>query len=205
MAAVDAQFYWMSAKVPSDEFLLYAFDGEPADLVRALDAVRRRADACSELRLRVADGCSLTYPQWVPTTVTPEQVVHHELADRGWHACLAAVAGLYAGQLDLRRLPWRLHVFTPVLGIPGVDGPGVVAVLQAPHALADGIRGAALAAWLFGRSAPVPGVHPPAPGPFAWRGRPGGMEPSPAGPRYAGGAAGTGSRHAATALHQHAP
>lgn len=169
MAAVDAQFYWMSAKVPSDEFLLYAFDGEPADLGRALDAVRRRADACSELRLRVADGCSLTYPQWVPTTVTPEQVVHHELADRGWHACLAAVAGLYAGQLDLRRLPWRLHVFTPVLGIPGVDGPGVVAVLQAPHALADGIRGAALAAWLFGRSAPVPGVHPPAPGPFAWR------------------------------------
>ena len=32
MAAVDAQFYWMSAKIPNDEFLLYAFDGEPADL-----------------------------------------------------------------------------------------------------------------------------------------------------------------------------
>jgi len=31
MTAVDAQFYWMSAKVPSDEFLLYAFDGEPTD------------------------------------------------------------------------------------------------------------------------------------------------------------------------------
>lgn len=29
MAAVDAQFYWMSAKVPNDQFLLYAFDGEP--------------------------------------------------------------------------------------------------------------------------------------------------------------------------------
>jgi hypothetical protein len=24
MAAVDAQFYWMSAKVPSDEFMLWA-------------------------------------------------------------------------------------------------------------------------------------------------------------------------------------
>lgn len=24
MAAVDAQFYWMSAKVPNDQFLLYA-------------------------------------------------------------------------------------------------------------------------------------------------------------------------------------
>ncbi len=27
--AVDAQFYWMSAKLPNDQFLLYAFDVEP--------------------------------------------------------------------------------------------------------------------------------------------------------------------------------
>ncbi len=46
MTAVDAQFYWMSAKVPSDEFLLYAFDGEPTDFERAVDEVRNRAQDC---------------------------------------------------------------------------------------------------------------------------------------------------------------
>ncbi|MEZ0354188.1 DUF1298 domain-containing protein [Mycobacterium sp. pR1184] len=169
MAAVDAQFYWMSAKVPSDEFLLYAFDGEPADLGGAFEEVRRRARACPELTLRVEDGCSLTYPRWVPTTVTPEQVVRHDLTDHSWQACLSAVAGFADSQLDLRRMPWRVHVFTPVPGIPGVEGPGTVAVLQLPHALADGVRGAALAAWLFGRAAPVPEVRRPSPGIFAWR------------------------------------
>lgn len=169
MAAVDAQFYWMSAKVPSDEFLLYAFDGAPADLDGALDEVRRRARACPALTLRVEDGCSLTYPRWVPTAVAPGQVLRHDLADRAWQACLTAVAGLPDNQLDLRRMPWRLHVFTPVVGIPGVDGPGTVAVLQVPHALADGVRGAALAARLFGRAAPVPDVQSPSPGVFAWR------------------------------------
>ncbi len=169
MAAVDAQFYWMSAKIPSDELLLYAFDGEPADVGGAVEQVRRRARACPELGLRLDDGCSLTYPRWVPTPVAPEQVVCHDLADRSWHGVLAAVAGLADSQLDLRRMPWRLHVFTPVLGIPGVDGRGAVAVLQAPHALADGVRGAALAAWLFGRAAPVPEVQRPSPGFFCWR------------------------------------
>jgi hypothetical protein len=37
MTAVDAQFYWMSAKVPSDDFVLYAFEGEPTDFERAVD------------------------------------------------------------------------------------------------------------------------------------------------------------------------
>jgi hypothetical protein len=45
MTAVDAQFYWLSAKVPSDQFLLYAFDGEPTDFERAVDDVRGRAKA----------------------------------------------------------------------------------------------------------------------------------------------------------------
>jgi hypothetical protein len=169
MAAVDAQFYWMSAKVPNDEFLLYAFDSEPADLGRAIEQVRRRARTCPDLRMRVHDGCSLTYPQWVPAAVGPEQLVRHELADHSWHGCLAAVVGLADDQLDIRRTAWRLHVFTPVLGIPGVTRPGAVAVMQVPHALADGIRGAALAAWLFGRAAPVPEVARLPAGFLPWR------------------------------------
>ncbi len=169
MAAVDAQFYWTSAKVPSDEFLLYAFDGAPADLEQAIEQVCRRARACPALTMRVEDGNALTYPRWVPAAVGSENVVCHDLADQSWDGCLAALVGLGGDQLDLRRMAWRLHVFTPVLGIPGVGGPGAVAVLQLAHALADGVRATAMAAWLFGRAVPVPEVKPPRVGFLPWR------------------------------------
>jgi hypothetical protein len=169
MAAVDAQFYWMSAQIPNDEFLLYAFDGEPADLEHAIEQVCRRARACPDLGMRVHDGSSLTYPQWVPTAVGPEQVVCHDLADHSWRGCLAGVAGLAGDQLDIRQMPWRMHVFTRVLGIPGVSGAGTVAVMQAPHALGDGARTSAMAAWLFGRAVPVPEVERRPAGFFPWR------------------------------------
>ena len=169
MAAVDAQFYWTSAKVASDEFLLYAFDGEPADLEHAIEQVCRRARACPALTMRVEDGSALTYPRWVPAAVDPENAVCHDLADHSWDGCLAALVGLSRDQLDLRRMAWRLHVFTPVLGIPGVRGPGAVAVLQLAHALADGVRATAMAAWLFGREVPVPEAKPPRVGFLPWR------------------------------------
>ncbi|MGO9385452.1 MAG: WS/DGAT domain-containing protein [Mycobacterium sp.] len=168
MAAVDAQFYWMSAKVPNDDFMLYAFDGEPADCARAIERIRQRARECPDLTMRVQEGSSLTYPRWVPATAGPEQVVRHDLADHSWSDCLAAVVGLAGAQLDTRRMAWRLHVLTPVFGIPGVTGPGTVAVMQVPHALADGVRASAMAAWLFGRAAPVPELAPPSAGFFPW-------------------------------------
>jgi hypothetical protein len=159
MAAVDAEFYWMSAKVPSDDFQLWAFAGEPADLDAASDEICRRARACPDLTMRVHDGCALTYPQWVPAPVIREQVVCHDLVDRSWHGCLAAVVGLADQQLDIRQMLWRVHVFTPVFGIPGVDGPGTVVLWQYPHALAGGVRASAMGAWLFGRTAPLPEVR----------------------------------------------
>ena len=130
MTAVDAQFYWMSAKVPSDEFLLYAFDGEPTDFERAVDDVRSRAQACPALTVRVEDGSPLTYPRWVPTAVEPDRVLRHQLDDDSWQGCLDAVVRLADDQLDIRRAPWRLHLFAPVHGIPGGTGPGTVAVMQ---------------------------------------------------------------------------
>jgi hypothetical protein len=66
-------------------------------------------------------------------------------------------------QLDPSRMSWRLHVFTPVEGVPGA-GIGTVVVLHATHAVGDGIRASAMAAWLFGRAEEVPPV--PAPPPF---------------------------------------
>jgi hypothetical protein len=169
MAAADAQFYWMSAKVPSDEFLLYAFAGEPADFDRAVREVSSRAQACPALTVRVDDGSPLTYPHWVPTAVEPARFLRHRLDDGSWRGCLDAVVRLVDDQLDIRRAPWRLHLFTPVHGIPGCTGPGTVAVMQIAHALADGVRQAALGGWLFGRAAPVPDVTAVSPGFMPWR------------------------------------
>ena len=163
LSAVDAQMLWMSAKIPNDQFLLYGFAGEPSDLDQALQRIRQRARNCPELRLRVEERNALTYPAWVTCDVEPDQFVLHDLADNRWAGFLAAVAGLAEHQLDARRMTWRLHLFTPVDGLPGA-GVGTVAALQATHALADGIRSSALAAWLFGRAGEVPPV--PAPPPF---------------------------------------
>ncbi|OBB70214.1 WS/DGAT domain-containing protein [Mycobacterium sp. 852014-50255_SCH5639931] len=169
LAAVDAQFYWMSAKIPNDEFLLYAFDGEPADYAHVIEQLRRRANQDPELALRVRDRGPLVYPQWVPAAVTADQVVRHDLDDHSWAGCLAAVVALAGDQLDVCRMPWRLHVFSAVLGIPGVTGPGSVAVMQVAHALADGARASAMAGWLFGRPDPVPGVRRLRAGFLPWR------------------------------------
>lgn len=161
MAAVDAQFYWMSAKVPNDEFLLYAFDGAPDDAEHALEQVRRRAQASPALAIRAEDDCAVRYPRWVPADVGPACTARHDLADDSWDGCLAAVAGLADNQMSRGGIPWRIHLFTPVQGIPGVSGPGAVVVVQATHAFADGRRGAALAAFLFGRAGPAPEVPRP--------------------------------------------
>jgi hypothetical protein len=175
MTAVDAQFYWMSAKVPSDEYTVYVFDGEPTDLEHAIRAVHSRAQACPALAVRVEDGSPLTYPRWVPTAVGPERFVRHRLDDASWAGCQDAVVRLLDDPLDARREPWRLHVFSPVHGLPnstesGGTGTGTVVVIQTVHALADGYREAALAGWLFGRAAPVPEFTASSPGFRPWRG-----------------------------------
>jgi hypothetical protein len=169
MTAIDAQFYWMSAKIPSDEFLLYAFAGEPTDFERAVDEVRNRAQACQALTVRIEDGSPLTYPRWVPTAIEPARVRSHRLDDDSWRGCLDAVVRLADDQLDIRRAPWRLHLFAPVHDLPGGAGPGTVAVMQVAHALADGARASALAAWLFGRATPVPDVVTASRGFLPWR------------------------------------
>ncbi|KHO18538.1 hypothetical protein [Mycolicibacterium setense] len=149
LAAIDAQNWWMSAKFPNDQFLLYAFGGVPDDLDAALDEVRARAQRCPDLSVQVRDDCRLTYPAWVPRQVGDDQFVRHD-NELGWNECLDGVAGLADHQVDATVTPWRLHVFGRVREIPGA-GTGAVVVLQMSHALADGTRASALAAWLLGR------------------------------------------------------
>jgi hypothetical protein len=168
MAAVDAQFYWMSAKIPNDQFLLYAFAGVPEDLDAAVAEVLGRARSSPELTMRADDSRALAYPRWLPA-VEHLNAVRHRLADDTWTGCLDAVVRLADDQLDIRCAPWRLHLFAPVRDIPGSTGAGTVAVLQVAHALADGARASALAAWMFGRAAPVPAVAAPQRRFLPWR------------------------------------
>lgn len=161
LATVDAQTYWMSAKIPSDQFLLYGFAGPVGDPEAAVARIVDRARGCGELRLRVRDANPLTYPQWVAADIAPSQFVMHAGGIK-WSECLAIVAGLNGDQLDPRVMAWRLHIFPGVGQIPG-SGHGTVAVLQVAHALGDGLRSSALAAWLFGRQAAVPRVAGPEP------------------------------------------
>lgn len=167
MAAVDAQFYWMSAKVPNDQFLVYAFGGVPADLDAAIAEVLGRAAICPDLALRVRDVSALDFPRWVPGA--QGGAVHHRLSDDTWAGCLDAVTRLAGDPLDLRVASWRLHLFAPVRELPGHPGAGTVAALQIGHALADGARASALAGWLFGRAEPVPALPVGERGFLPWR------------------------------------
>lgn len=165
MAAVDAQFHWLSAKVPSDQFLLYAFDGVVDDVDAVVAGLLARAATCAELGIRVDAHRLWRYPRWIDADVR-SAVSLHQLADATWAGCLGGVAALADAQLDSAVLPWRLHVFGPVADVPGSSGPAMVAVLQVAHAVADGTRASALAAWLFGRPGAPPA--PPVPEPGRW-------------------------------------
>lgn len=81
MTAVDAQMFWMSAVVPSDQLVLYAFDGSPASPEAAVDELRRRAEACDELRMQVTDDSRWRYPRWCRGDVSADQFVLHDAGE----------------------------------------------------------------------------------------------------------------------------
>ncbi|OFJ51980.1 DUF1298 domain-containing protein [Mycolicibacterium grossiae] len=160
LTAVDAQTLWLSSVVPSDQYLLYAFDGVPADVDGAVAEVCGRARACPDAAVRVADRGRWRYPAWVPADVDRGWATVDRLDDPTWTGCLRAVTELTARRLDAGVAPWHLHVLPGVRGIPGAAGEGTVAVVRIAHALGDGQRSAALAAHLFGRDAAVPPSWP---------------------------------------------
>lgn len=160
LTAVDAQMFWMSARMPNDTFLLYGFDGVPADLDAAIGQLISNARTSPDLSQRVEDSSRWQYPAWVPHEVGAGQFTVHDLADTSWTGCLAAVSALVDDQLDPTVMPWRLHLFGGVRGIPGVDAEGTVAVLQITHTLGGGGRTCGPAAVMFGGSAAVAPVTP---------------------------------------------
>lgn len=171
LTAVDAQMFWMSARMPNDTFLLYGFDGVPADLDAAIGELVTNARTSPDLSQRIEDESRLQYPSWVHHAASAEQFAVHQLADPSWTGCLEAVSALVDDQLDPREMPWRVHLFAGVVGVPGVDGAGTVAVLQITHALGGGGRTCGPAAVMFGGSAVVAPVTPAyaSPALLVWR------------------------------------
>ena len=105
MTATDAQTHWMSAKIPNDQFLLFAFDGVGESIERIAADLEERASAVADLRLRVQEvPGTLDHPYWVSAPVTADQIrIHRGVGD--WDACLAHLAGRMADQLDTPRRP----------------------------------------------------------------------------------------------------
>jgi WS/DGAT C-terminal domain len=162
LTAVDAQMFWMSARMPNDTFLLYGFEGVPADLDAAIGQLIINARTSPDLSQRVDDSARWQYPAWVHHEVGATQFTVHEPADTSWTGCLAAVSALVDDQLDATVMPWRLHLFPGVRDVPGVEGEGTVAVLQITHTLGGGGRTCGPASVMFGGStvvAPVTPVH----------------------------------------------
>lgn len=167
LSAVDAQTYWMSAKIPNDTVLLYGFDGVAADPDAAIEEIVQRARGCSDLTVRIEDGGRFRYPAWVHREVDRSQFVVHDMGDSSFQACLDEARVLTAERLDARVAAWRMHVFAGIEGVPGAAGPGTVAVLQISHALGGGGRTSAPAAIMFGRrDGVVPGIDAPRTGPL---------------------------------------
>jgi hypothetical protein len=162
MAPADAHLLWLSAKVPNDQFLLYAFDGAATE--SGVAELVRRAEGCPELRLRVVEDRRWHYPRWEPGQVRAEQFAVHDGGD--WQSCLDAMSAL--PQLDTGQMPWRVNIFGEVTGVPGV-GVGAVVLVQMSHALGDGTRSADLAAALLGRSTELRPVRPPDRALLPWR------------------------------------
>ena len=168
LSAVDAQTYWMSAKIPNDTVLLFGFAGVPAQLEVAIEEIAARACGCPDLTVRVDDAGFLTYPVWVDREVDRSMFAVHDLEDRSFQGCLDRVRELTAPRLDARAAAWRLHVFTDVEGMPNTVGPGTVAVLQISHALGGGGRTSVPAAIMFGRrDGVVPGIDAVGAGPIS--------------------------------------
>ena len=166
----DALMYWLSQRMPTDQFLLFGFDASTTEPESLQKLLIRRAEQIADLQVRLRHvPLGVDYPYWVAREISADQFVDHALSDTTWPGLLNALGDLLSEQLDVRVSPWRVHIFREITGAPRCDGSmATIAVLQVSHALADGRRSTDIARRLFdsndlaGPSAPdqrnVPGI-----------------------------------------------
>lgn len=158
----DARAYWMAAKIPSDQFLLYCFDQGPEDLDAEVLRLLERSACIEVLGRHITNApARLDYPRW--TAASPRtDAISIDRKPHTWLECLDAIASAFDHQVDPRISVWHLHLYPNVIDAPGGAGPAVVAVLQLSHAAADGSLAAQTARDLLGthRLPPVPTYGP---------------------------------------------
>lgn len=159
--------YWLSERMPNDQFLLYCFASD-GGVAAVRETVRRRAERMGELLSHVRDVPGhLDYPYWAPRSFGEDLVVEHRPDGVSWTDLQSELGALVATSLDARKRPWRLHVFSRVRDAPGCEGAALVVVWQVSHAFADGRRATELTRALFGADEPPvsaqPGSAPSAP------------------------------------------
>ncbi|NMN97599.1 wax ester/triacylglycerol synthase domain-containing protein [Antrihabitans stalactiti] len=143
--------YWLSQRIPTDQFLLFGFDTDATEPDSLQELLIRRAERITDLQVRLRDvPLGVDYPYWVARKVGADQFVDHVLSDTTWPGLVAALGELLTEQLDVRVSPWRVHIFRGITGAPRCDGStALIAVLQLSHALADGRRSTDIARRLF--------------------------------------------------------
>ncbi len=157
MMPVDAEMYWLSSKVRSDQFLLFAFDAAG----RAVDDAEllARARAIPVLNQVVRETIwNLDYPRWVPARAASSQIVTRASGQTFVQVLDDVAHRLVDAQVVPTREAWRLHLYPDVTEAPDAGGPCNVAVLQVSHALADGRGATSLARQLFAPPQNRPGA-----------------------------------------------
>ena len=147
----DALMYWLSQRIPTDQFLLFGFEASDAEPESLQELLIRRAGQIADLQVRLRDvPLGVDYPYWVPRDVGADQFVDHVLSDTTWPGFRAALGELLTERLDVHVSPWRVHSFRGITGAPRCgDSTALIVVLQLSHALADGRRATDIARRLF--------------------------------------------------------
>ncbi|WP_245677170.1 wax ester/triacylglycerol synthase family O-acyltransferase [Nocardia acidivorans] len=168
LTARDAVFvYDEFERHPCNIVAVYAFDATAPgavtpDAATVIPWARARLGHFRLFQRRLARvPWDLDLPYWVPD---PEFDIERHIRlepQRDWAAVRLRIAEIAATRMDLRRPPWRIHLFDQVLGYPGAPGAVTLVLLGFHHSAGDGMATRELELRLFDGSE-LPAPHAPA-------------------------------------------
>lgn len=144
----------------TDVLSVYLFDAVPGETpgrAEVLSLLRSRASRIPALRWSVAKSPGgFNFPYWHDSA---EFVIEDHLTDEleleTWDQFLAFVGTVSESVRDLSECLWRIHIVRGIADAPNVKGEALAVVLEASHALGDGLAYNAIARELFS-SSPLP-------------------------------------------------
>ncbi|MGA9872964.1 MAG: wax ester/triacylglycerol synthase domain-containing protein [Rhodococcus sp. (in: high G+C Gram-positive bacteria)] len=158
----DAAFHFLRAEGgPTDMYGIYVFDsgdGRAPSFDEVLAHVAERVPNIPALNVVSRESVlNLDFPSWVVSAArVNDHLSDHDLDGGSWDECQRLVSTFLEAGVDARVRPWHLHVIRGVEGVPTVRGRATVVVLQATHALTDGLGLARLSGALFASAPELP-------------------------------------------------